>query len=1354
MKKVSLLMLTLGALSFAISSTDYNKVSKDPLNKTLIVTLNVDPFTNNEESVLASQSAFRKSLHNYIGYNYKVVDTYTKATNAILLKVNEDNVNIIKNMPLVDNVTEDKVYHFASMTNSEIEGVSTINESISLNSSEESGNVSNNSLDTMDVPETSNKGAGTLVAVLDSGFYTEHNAFRALDESKVKYTQDEITSIIDKAGDSFIAKSNDKHSTYINSKIPFAYDYGGTVYTDNDDNGDVTAYYTRDENGKVTKFTSYSDIVNLPDFDAYSPYSEHGTHVAGIIAGNDTTYQGVAPDAQLALMKVFTDTVPYSIDVSKSIIPSTGASDSVILNALNDALILGVDVLNMSLGQDLDEFDGKSASFEVFKKLKENGTIVSVSAGNNGRQTYSSMGPYANYLKDSVDNGTMGSYANSEDVMTIGSGNLEIQHYDKAFIIGNNAVSYDDQATKERNESLNEDLPFSMLVDKIGNQIEYVYIDGYGETKDFEKAFPEGSDSLPLKNKVCVVDRGGGVAFTTKIINAITYGASGVVIVNNDPGATEFNFRMDFSSYIESITVPVAIVLQKDGSVLKNATNKVLSIAANTDRANANEGKMSEFSTDGATYDLRIKPDIVAPGTAIRGPVPGEKTDYSTYQFIKDKTAYKYLNGTSMSAPNYSGAVALMISENNSGTSEETKAYKDTIPMRTMSTAKVTSSKTGYVDLNNPSDEGINSLYSPRRSGSGMVDVDDALKSKIYLEGTTEKKAKVELYNNEDIANGNIKFSFTAHSEASSDAKYKLSLFILKPDTTTYTEQVQPGNEAEFPEYIGKEFQSIEDKLIKKVDLGEVTIKANGETKIDVSTSLTEEEKKAIEEKFPNGTYLEGYAYLSPSDTSKTELTDLNIPFMGFYGDFFAQEPVEPFDFEKEDGEIYGSDILNTLAKRLNFVDADFGSYIGAIDINDIYSESKLLTNLQSMWLNNTNIKKITTPINMVDGNKLYVGASGATSGLFIQLYVNRAINNSYISLIGPDGKDYALDVLGTDADGNRNHPRFYDPLLGSDTNGLAKSLAGSSWLGSGLIAHRAHAFIPLTKVAGGSEMLDSGEYTLKMKFIYQSSTTGKFDGEKSFTKEVKIIIDSEAPELTKAEITKVKGTEYLRVYFKEDYLYSASFNGGFVGDGKFTKDGDSTYYAEIKLSELKENSSDGKVYIEAVDGAYGSNKYIFNVNNLSKGGLLFNDSSLKPGYSLNETVTDTLEGSTLTRVYKEELIDNDGNVINLSKSSKVVKVDVSDFKEGFRVYRILSSGLTPEITNYTLSSDGKYITFKLRDASFKIVGTASSNYNKGNNKTNGCGGSVITTSLLLSSLGVIGLGTSLVISKKRKKAK
>lgn len=49
------------------------------------------------------------------------------------------------------------------------------------------------------------------------------------------------------------------------------------------------------------------------------------------------TFAGEAPEAQLAIFKVFSD-------------KGGGAYDDVILAAVNDALVLGVDVLNMSLG--------------------------------------------------------------------------------------------------------------------------------------------------------------------------------------------------------------------------------------------------------------------------------------------------------------------------------------------------------------------------------------------------------------------------------------------------------------------------------------------------------------------------------------------------------------------------------------------------------------------------------------------------------------------------------------------------------------------------------------------------------------------------------------------------------------------------------------------------------------------------------------------------------------------------------------------------------------------------------------------------------------------------------------------
>ena len=82
----------------------------------------------------------------------------------------------------------------------------------------------------------------------------------------------------------------------------------------------------------------------IPSAAAVEKYgNDHGTHVAGITAGKtvdadgSVTFAGQSPEAQLAIFKVFSDS-------------TYGASTDTILAALNDALLLDVDVINMSLG--------------------------------------------------------------------------------------------------------------------------------------------------------------------------------------------------------------------------------------------------------------------------------------------------------------------------------------------------------------------------------------------------------------------------------------------------------------------------------------------------------------------------------------------------------------------------------------------------------------------------------------------------------------------------------------------------------------------------------------------------------------------------------------------------------------------------------------------------------------------------------------------------------------------------------------------------------------------------------------------------------------------------------------------
>lgn len=141
------------------------------------------------------------------------------------------------------------------------------------------------------------------MAVLDTGLDYTHTAF-SVDNFTTTNEAFTLQSVSGMVGNTVAAGYNPGltgEDVYVSKKVPYAYDYGDK------------------------------------DSDVFPLNSDHGTHVAGIIAGKDDVITGVAPNAQLAIMKVFSD---YS----------EGAKTSAILAALNDCVKLGVDVINMSLG--------------------------------------------------------------------------------------------------------------------------------------------------------------------------------------------------------------------------------------------------------------------------------------------------------------------------------------------------------------------------------------------------------------------------------------------------------------------------------------------------------------------------------------------------------------------------------------------------------------------------------------------------------------------------------------------------------------------------------------------------------------------------------------------------------------------------------------------------------------------------------------------------------------------------------------------------------------------------------------------------------------------------------------------
>ena len=108
---------------------------------------------------------------------------------------------------------------------------------------------------------------------------------------------------------------------YKTRKVPFAFDYAGDA-------------------------DPYTGEIISGDVNVRNSGSNHGTHVSGTVAGfvqsqeGEVLFSGVAPDAQLMMMKVFADG------------GNSGATESAILNALEDAMTLGADAVNLSLGSD------------------------------------------------------------------------------------------------------------------------------------------------------------------------------------------------------------------------------------------------------------------------------------------------------------------------------------------------------------------------------------------------------------------------------------------------------------------------------------------------------------------------------------------------------------------------------------------------------------------------------------------------------------------------------------------------------------------------------------------------------------------------------------------------------------------------------------------------------------------------------------------------------------------------------------------------------------------------------------------------------------------------------------------
>ena len=647
-------------------------------------------------------------------------------------------------------------------------------------------------------------GEGMLVAILDTGVDMGHEIFKAAPKSP-SLTQEKLRTLLETYDFQVesIIKGISVSNLYYSAKIPFQFDYGD-----------------KDKDGNPGEKGS------------------HGTHVASTAAGNvgvNDAVMGVAPQAQIINMNVFKST--------------GGASYADILAALEDCILLGVDVANLSLGSDCGyiDYDSEDAFtkslLDVFERTGESGVSLAVAAGNAYNAAYGdAFGGKA--LASNPDYGLVSepsTYGESLSVAAVSNGMVKGPYV----TVGGKNLAYQDSATISEDENAK---PFRSLSAR--GSIEYVVVPNYGAEEDYA--------GLDLTGKIALVQRGGGMYYEQKERNAANAGAIGMLVYNNVPGMLYMS--------ITDWKIPCAFISQAAGEYMKQQEAKTLSVASADALVESPTYGMADFSSWGATPELTLKPEITAPGAGIYAAVPG---------------GYESMDGTSMASPHAAGGMAIvqqaLKARDNSMTGAQRKHMTDTL---LMSTAHVI-----YDDNGVP--------YSPRKQGAGLMSINDAVNTRGYLSVAGMERPKLEL-KDDPAMKGVYTMTFTVHNTGSDTLYYDVTPLVLTDTTEAYVN----GSGQEFSTISGSS-RLLPHTFTTNCENNRVSVAPGKTADVTVTVTVTDEGRKMLAQ-FPNGSYVEGFVTLTQVAADGSALTDpidLGLPFLAFYGDWTKAPIMDSTDY-------------------------------------------------------------------------------------------------------------------------------------------------------------------------------------------------------------------------------------------------------------------------------------------------------------------------------------------------------------------------------------------------------------------------------------------------------------------------
>ena len=688
------------------------------------------------------------------GVNYEKLFEYDTLLNGFALETTYEDAKKIQAMNFVDSVEVSVAYKKPETTTNAVE------------TKKEEVNDFSKALDSYNLIniqplwDKGYRGQGRVIAVLDSGLDPNHPVLRLTDNSQSKYkTKEDAEKAMKEAGIDY--------GKWYSDKLPFAFNY-------NDWNNDIKQ----------------------------SGFKSHGMHVAGTAVGNPKEKSGtgdyitgVAPEAQLIFMRVFSES------------KNSGTESYIYTKAIEDAIKLGADTINLSLGSPagsvMEVGDGLISALEVAKKA---GVNIVAAAGNNA---YFSKGGFDYITPRAVnpDYGTVGRPSVSDDAISVANISNSVLNREIATVanlLGNVAFN-------------NGNVPIFTYSKLFENKdYDYVYV-GVGKEENYE-----GKD---LTGKIALVQRGEN-SFEDKVKIAKKHGAAGVIAYFND-GDTIYNVVLNG----QDKDFPVVTTYYNFGNELAQHEGeyKINFNGKWEKKPNENVGKFDDSSSWGLTVDGYLKPDVTAPGGDI----------ISSY----NDGRYGLDSGTSMASPHVAGATALIkqaLAERfPSKTAEELQKL---VKHLLMSTASINVNK----------DNGV--YISPRQQGAGLIDAYKAAYGDVYVTGTND-------YGSVSLGNVGDKFDVKLLVHNISD-KPK----TLKYKSTLITDDAYGEGNGDWTGYL-----TMTSRLLSELEGEKtVTVGANSTSEITVSVDASKYNEELLK-LFKNGYYLEGFVEFYGADGKSTD---------------------------------------------------------------------------------------------------------------------------------------------------------------------------------------------------------------------------------------------------------------------------------------------------------------------------------------------------------------------------------------------------------------------------------------------------------------------------------------------------